>query len=358
MKQICLLTGAAGLDAAAGAAFARVFKGLAYAHLLLNDHVGVEHRGIAHAVAEYSGRGAQHVVRRALADLNVALRLEKAQFVKYLQADVGDFAGTVGAVSFESRKVDVCKIVVCAALLRRDADLRRRGGVVDFDPEAGEKLLRLVARERAVGDALRVEGGEVLVKMSGAHGVPAVQLGYRSEVNEPVHLHRLPEVAGGVRGNVTADFGYLKKFGPASLVLLLRRHLFGKLRVTLGEDDHRVAGDRHSLELFVFRGGVGVVDEVQLRAGGFDIFFKVEGALLIDKVVKGGVSEGALFAEFGEGAGLIEQCPVFGHALEEAVSHAAAAPVGLDDLLVGVHILGRHGVVLLGARREDLKVLP
>ncbi|MPN61415.1 hypothetical protein SDC9_209152 [bioreactor metagenome] len=128
--------------------------------------------------------------------------------------------------------------------------------------------------------------------------------------------------------------------------------------MALGEDDHRVAGYGHALKLFVLRRGVGVVDEVELRAGLFNILFEVESALLIDEPVERGVSESALLAEFRKGAGFIEERPVFGHTLEEAVSHAASAPIWLDHLFVGFHILGRDGVVLLGARREDLEVVP
>src|SRR5690606_19820918 len=52
MEQICLFACSACLDASACAAFARIFKRLAYTHLFLDHHVGVKDRRIAHAVAE------------------------------------------------------------------------------------------------------------------------------------------------------------------------------------------------------------------------------------------------------------------------------------------------------------------
>ena len=197
----------------------------------------------------------------------------------------------------------------------------------------------------------------MLVEVSGAHGVPAVELGDGRKVDEPVHLDGLPEVARRVGGDPAADVGYLEELGLALLVLFLGCHLLGEVGVALREDDDRVAGDVHALELLVLGCRLGVVDEVELRAGFGDLFLHVERAFMVDGVVERGVAERALFAEFGEGAGLVELVPGFGHTLEEFVSHAAAAPVGLDFLLVDVHVGAGDGVVLLRARREDFKVV-
>jgi len=138
VEQICLLACRARLDASARAALARVFKRLAYSHLFLYDHVGVEDRGISHAVAEDLCCGADNAVRRTFADLDVALGLQKAKFVKYLKANVSDFTRSVAAVGLEPCKVDVRKVVVRSALCGSHADLGRCGGVVDLDPEAGK----------------------------------------------------------------------------------------------------------------------------------------------------------------------------------------------------------------------------
>ena len=272
--------------------------------------------------AEDSRRGADDVVGRALADLDVALRLEQAQLVEEFEADVGDFVGAVGAVALQSREVDVREVVIGAAFLRRYSDFRRGRRVVDLDEEAGEQFFSLVARERAVCQSLRVERREVLVEVSGAHGVPAVEFRDGREVYEPVHLDGLPEVARRVCGDPAADVGYLEKLGLAGLVLLFGRHLLGEVGVTLGEDDDRVAGDVHALKLLVLGSRFGVVDEVELRAGFGDVLLHVESALLIDEVVQRGVAERALFAEFGEGARLIKEVPCLRHTLEELVSHA------------------------------------
>ena len=91
MEQICLFACSACLDASACAAFARIFKRLAYTHLFLDYHVGVKDRRIPHAVAEDSCRSTDNAVRSPFADLDVALGLQEAKFVKDLEADISHF---------------------------------------------------------------------------------------------------------------------------------------------------------------------------------------------------------------------------------------------------------------------------
>ena len=264
MEQICLFASRSCLDASACAAFARIFKCLAYAHLFLNDHVGVEDRRITHAVAENPCRSTDNAVRGALADLDVALGLQEAKFVKDLEADICHFARSVSAVSLKSGQVDVREVVVGPAFGCSYTDLGRCGGVVDLDPEAGEEFFRRFSVKCSGFYTLLIERGEVLVKMTGAHSVPAVEFRYCAKVHEPIHLDRFPEVSRRVCGYPSADIGYLEKFCLAFGIALTGRHLFGKLGMSFSEDDDCIAGDIHTLELFVFCCGFGIFQVVQL----------------------------------------------------------------------------------------------
>src|SRR5208337_2858313 len=141
------------------------------------------------------------------AHLEVGLGLEELKLVEDLEGNVGQLARAVRAFRVEAPEVDVGKVVVGPAFGRGDAHFRRGGRVVDLDPEAGEELLRLFAGQAALGDVALVEGREMLVQVAGVHGVPAVELGYRAEVGEPVALEGLPEIARRLGRNAGADLG-------------------------------------------------------------------------------------------------------------------------------------------------------
>ena len=92
----------------------------------------------------------------------------------------------------------------------------------------------------AVGQPAAVERVEVPVEVAGAERVPGVELGGDAQVDEPVRLQRLPEVARRVRRDARADLGDALKLGFARRIGLDRGQLARLLRVPLGEADHRV----------------------------------------------------------------------------------------------------------------------
>ena len=161
------------LDAARGAALSGVLDALAHAGLRRHDLVRVEERGIARTAPHDAASGLDQAIGRARAHLDVGLGLKELEFVEDLEGDVRHLARAVGAVALDAAQIDVREIVVGAALGRGHSDLGRRGSIVDLDPEAGKEFLGLLARERAVGQALLVEGGEVLVEVAGGSSRPS-----------------------------------------------------------------------------------------------------------------------------------------------------------------------------------------
>ncbi len=292
------------------------------------------------------------------ADLHAHLGLQELQFVQHLQDEDGNLARTVRTVSLQPSEVDLCEVVVGSAFRRRDADFRRCGGVVDLDPEAGQQFLRLFTGHRSLGHVLLVEGGQVLVEVPGAHGVPSVHLGDGPEVDEPVHLQCFPEVARGVGWDPAAGFGDLEQLGLAGRVGFLGGHLFGQSGVALGEEDHRVARDVHCGQFLELLGGVGIVEIVQFRLAFGDLPLEVQHALAVDSSVEGRVPGGPLLHELGVEAGFVEGLPLLGDQGEGLVAHAAPPPVGDDLLRVEVDVLRGDGIARHLSGVEDLQVLP
>ena len=64
--------------------------------------------------------------------------------------------------------------------------------VVDLDPKAADQLLCLFAVNHPLIQIPVIEGIQVLIKMPRVHGIPPVELGDRSQMNEPVHLDGFP----------------------------------------------------------------------------------------------------------------------------------------------------------------------
>ena len=266
------------------------------------------------------------------ADLDRAARLEQPHLLDHVQHQVGDVVDAVRAVGQDAARVDLGEVGVGAALGRGDAHLGRRGLVVELDPEALEQLFGPVARQRAVGQSAAVERVEVPVEVAGAERVPGVQLGGDAQVDEPVRLQRLPEVARRVRRDARADLGDALELGPAHRIGLDRGQLAGFLRVPLGEADHGVRGDAHGLELLALGVRVAVGRVVELRQAGVDVGLEVAQAPAVDLVVQHGVAGRALLHELGEDARLVRGQPLVRHLREEPLAHGLALPER-DDLL-------------------------
>jgi hypothetical protein len=127
------------------------------------------------------------------------------------------------------------KVGVGAALGSGHAHLGRGGLVVELDPEALQQLFGLLG-QRAVLQALLVEGKQVLVELARAEGVPGVELGGHAQVHEPVGLQRFPEVRGawaGTRRQTSA----IVPARPALPGRLLCGQRVSPLGVTLGKAD-------------------------------------------------------------------------------------------------------------------------
>ena len=159
--------------------------------------------------------------------------------------------------------------------------------------------------------------------MTGVHRVPAVQLGDRAEVHEPVHLDRFPGVSRRVGGHAPADAGDALQLAASLRIVGTRGQLLGELRVTPGEQDHGVAADRHRVEL---REAVGIVGE--RLAARLDLGAVVEHPLAIDLAVERGVPRRALLHELGEDPRVVGVAPLVGHLAEDAIANRASAPVG------------------------------
>ena len=145
-------------------------------------------------------------------------------------------------VGQQAADVDVGEVGVGAAFRRGgDADLGRRGMVVELDEEAFEQLAGGFARQRAVGQAALVKRQQVLIEVAGVEGIPAVELGDHGQVAEPVVLERLVEIPRRVRRHVAANLGDLQQLRAPLRAGFLRRQLPSQGGVAFGEEDERVA---------------------------------------------------------------------------------------------------------------------
>ena len=228
------------LDAAGRAAVPRILHALAHPHQLLDDQVGVEDGRLAEPGADDFAGALDEAVGVLAAHLDRTARLEQAHLFDHVQHQVGDVVDAIGAVGHDAARVDLGEVGVGAALGRGHAHLGRRGLVVELDPEALEQFLSLIVCQRAVGQPAVVERLQMPVEVAGAERVPGVQLGGDAQVDEPIRLQRLPEVARRVRGDAGADLGDALQLGFASRIGLDRGQLARLLRVPLGEADHRV----------------------------------------------------------------------------------------------------------------------
>lgn len=378
-EQICLLAEGADLDTAAAASLTGVLQALALTDEFLDVCVGIEEGRIAVSETDDLAGGLDQVVGGLPAHVYGAAGLEDVQFPEHLQEDVGHLALSGGAVALDSAYVDVGEIVVCAALLGRDAHLGRSGMVVDLDPEAADVLLGLLAGEGAGSRLFLIEGSQMLIEVPGIHGVPAVELENRAEVAEPVHLYGLAECPGSILRYPRADLDDVLEFldtAPVSVLLSLsgeRSHLEGRASgqsllypgyllaclvcMTASEQNQGVAGDGHGPEFLLLVGGFGIIEEVQLGKLLVDTGLEVLHAHAVHLAVQGSMAGSPLLHEFGEDTGLVEGFPAFGHVVEDAVTLGAALPEWNHFLLVFLNLAVGDGVVLDLAAAEHLEVL-
>ena len=143
------------------------------------------------------------------------------------------------------------------------------GWLLNLTQKHCEQLPRLLAGERAAGEVALVEREQVLVEVAGVEGVPGVQLGDHAQVDEPVGLQRLPEIARRVRRHVAADLGDLFELGFA-----LRRRLRRRPSARPAPRGARRSGSRRRrrwpcLQFLLLVVGLRVVEEIEAcQAGG------------------------------------------------------------------------------------------
>ena len=204
-----------------------------------------------------------------------------------------------------------------------------------LDPEAGEELERLVARDGAGLDVRLVVREHVLVEAAVGEAV-AVGLDLQDELDEPDGLHGLAEGAGGLVGHAVAGLGDLAQLGGARLVLLGLRHLAGERGVASGKAAHR--GDHHE---------DGLVEDVL-----------VDGVRVGE--VEGGPARADALLVAGKAVGehaLVVDCQV-GVAGVELALHAKEAGLHVDLDLVGQKRLPTGAqVVVLPEGREVTELL-
>jgi len=134
------------------------------------------------------------------------------------------------------------RFTVSLALRKRHSISSRAASRVRFS------LLEVLAQERQ----------EDLVEPSQGVGNASV-VEHHPQVNEPDGLERLPEAARRLGRNPAADLGDLQQLASSPGVALFASHLAGEARVTRGEAQHAVAGDRSGAQepvfLLAFRAG-------------------------------------------------------------------------------------------------------
>ena len=231
------------------------------------------------------------------------------------------------------------------------------GWLLNLTKNASTSSRAAWGRQRPIGQALAIEPQQVLVEMTRAEGVPAVELRYDRQVAEPVVLKGLVEVPRGVCGHVRADVGDLPELGLADRIGLSGSHVQRELRVPAGEKDQGVAGNIHRHKLLALGVGVVIAQPVKRRRGRRDVALEVQQALAVDLVVQDGVPRRPLLHELREHAGLVGLQPGRGHGLENAVPHAPPTPVRDHLLLVRLDALAVDVVAGLGPAVQDAEVL-
>ncbi len=135
-------------DAPVEAARSGVSQRLAAVHHPQHQHVRIEHRRHAHALAKQLTAAQQEGWRRLGADLRGQPGLRQPHVLQRRQAHERQLVGRVATVPREPADVQVLKVRVRAARLRL-ARVLRQGDLVELQPEEVEEFLGLVERQVA-----------------------------------------------------------------------------------------------------------------------------------------------------------------------------------------------------------------
>ena len=281
----------------------------------------------------------EEVVGRDVGNMYGETRLQLVQLLLNLQNHERQFVGGAASFAVYTTYINISEVVIGATLEGRHTHLRRSRLVVELNPEARQQFLGIVARKGSIVDALLVEREQVLVDVTGIHGVPAIEFSNGAEVYEPIHLNGFPQVARSVGGHPTADVGNLLQLLLALCVLFFCSHLLSQFCMALGKKDGGIARDGHCLQLLLFVGGLGVVDEVEAREFLLDALLHIEQTLAIHLTIHGRMTGGALFHELREHTSMIGILPLFRDVVENALALCLPFPIRDDLALIGVNIL-------------------
>ena len=122
--------------------------------------------------------------------------------------------------------------------------------------------------------------------------------------------------------------------------------------MTLGKKNSGIARDGHCLQLLLFVGGLGIVDEVEAVEFRLDAFLHIEQALVIHLTIHGRMASGALFHELREHTSVIGFLPLFRDVVEDALALCLSLPIRDDLALIGVDI-GLRDVIRLQLTRVE-----
>jgi len=236
-------------------------------------------------------------------------------------------------------------------------DLGRRRMVVELHPQALQQLCGSVTVEAAVGDAALVERFQVLIEVARVVRVPAVELGDDTEVDEPVGLNGLSEIARGVGGHTATNLGDPLELAPPLRFSLRRRHLLGPVGVTVGEEDGRVRRDIHRLELLSSGQRLRIQPNVEALDRGGDLGLEIEEASSEDLAVADSVAGSALLHELGEDPGRERPMPFLRKQTEDSVAERAALPERDHLALVALDVLGGNAVAGHGSAVQDPEIV-
>jgi hypothetical protein len=355
-EVVVLLAEGADLDAAARPAAPRVRQRLPLPHQLLHDEIGIEDGGLPEPRPHDARRPVHEAVGVPLADQNRRARLQQPHLRHHVEEQECDVVHAVPSIRRQPAQADLREVGVGAALRRRHPHLGRRRLVVELDPQAVQQFLRLPGRQRPLGEAPPIERQEVLVEPPGAEGVPGVEFGGDAEVDEPVVLDRLPEVARRVGRHPRAHGGDALQLRASHAVRLAGGERQGPRRVPPGEGHEGLGALQHRLEFLLLAVRVPVRQDVERREAAPDVLAEVEHPLAVDLVVEDGVAGGALLHELREDARVVGRLPVVPHRAEEPLAHRAAAPVRGDLPLVDAARLGAHreGDLLPGIQEVEI----
>ena len=321
----------------------------------------VEELGAAVSHLHHLGGGPEQLIRGIGVNPQADIGILEGELLLGAEDEVGQWIGGVPAVGGQAAQGKGLKVGVALVAARRALALVGNH-LAHLDEHAFQNLHGPLLREGAVLQARLVEGIEILVQSAQTHAAAVHVLQPVAHLEEPLGLHRLIEVPGGVLGHMAADLRNGLQLGPAYRVALLRGHRLGPVRIAVGICNHGLAGENR---------GVQIVDLVHLVVQQVALDARLLLLQLADDALQ--ALPDYLFIGAGPAqcvgvVGLVED-EALGGILLVAVDHPAGLPgehvqielmgglaLPVRNHLVenGIHLRLGHGVARLALRLEDL----